>query len=495
MKNSNKLKQTTDRIILFFIYLSAFATALILVSIIGYITYRGLYRESRINKEILESRNIEYEFDNENYIFLVNKTLKRNSLNITELDQILEKGIKNWSSVSETRAKIKIISLFRKEKEINRTYDIRNISTAEEMIKIFKSEPGTIGIIPLSARGKINLKNLKILYLDKNCVAAGYKVTEIINNSRLAVLSEKDLVKITNGEVSNWKEVKGHDIPLEMLSTADQVAKSSGGFAVVDYRKAVESGVSIIPVSYVRKGANFTPGFLFDKPAKAGKAGGISTIIINTLFMIVLTLLFSVPVGVGAAVYLTEYAAAGKVLKIIRLGIETLAGIPSIIFGLFGFIFFVDILNMGIGLLSGSLTVAMMIIPVIIRTSEEALRSVPLSYREGSLALGAGLWYTIRKIVLPAAKPGILSGVILSIGRALGETAALVFTMGFDYRLANGIKSSARVLSVHLYQLVREGISFERAFATAFVLMCFIFIINTATIALVSGKTKYGEKQ
>ena len=119
--------------------------------------------------------------------------------------------------------------------------------------------------------------------------------------------------------------------------------------------------------------------------------------------------------------------------------------------------------------------------------------SVPMSYREGSLALGAGLWQTIRKVVLPAAKPGILSGIILSIGRALGETAALIFTMGFDYRLANGIKSSARVLSVHLYQLVREGISFERAFATAFVLMIFIFLINTATVAIVTGKNNNGE--
>ena len=320
-----------------------------------------------------------------------------------------------------------------------------------------------------------------------------YKVSEIINNKRLSVIKEIDLEKIINGDIDNWKQLEGHDIKLEILDTAEQVEKSEGGFAVVDYKDTEDLNVSIIPVKYIKRGGNFTLGFLFEKPVKAGKAGGISTIIINTVFMIILTLIFSVPVGVGAAVYLTEYASPGRLMRIIRLGVETLAGIPSIIFGLFGFIFFVDILKLGIGLLSGSLTTAMMIIPVIIRTSEEALKSVPMSYKEGSLALGAGLWQTIRKILLPAAKPGILSGIILSIGRALGETAALIFTMGFDYRLANGIQSSARVLSVHLYQLVREGISFERAFATAFVLMIFIFLINTATVAIVSGKNNNGE--
>ncbi len=494
MKKNNKIRQITDRAVLIFIYLSAASTALILISMIGYIAFRGLYRESRINKQILESDNIVYEFNNEKYIFIVNKKIQRNFIGIDEAEKILAKDIKNWSSISETRARIKLLSLFRENKEINSIYNIKNMNTAEELLKTLQENNGSIGIVPLDAREKLILKNLKILNINNECVAAGYKVSEIINNRKLAVLSEEDFKKIKDGKVENWKEVGGHDIPLEIMKKAEQVKKSEGGFAVVEYKKAVNAGVSIIPVSYVKKGANFTPGFIFDKPVKAGKAGGISTIILNTLFMIILTLIFSVPVGVGAALYLTEYASPGRTMRIIRLGVETLAGIPSIIFGLFGFIFFVDIMNMGIGLLSGSLTVAMMIIPVIIRTSEEALRSVPMSYREGSLALGAGLWYTIKKVILPAAKPGILSGVILSIGRALGETAALVFTMGFDYRLANGIKSSARVLSVHLYQLVREGISFERAFATAFVLMCFIFVINTTTIALVSGKNNNGEK-
>ncbi len=492
MKKNKTLRQLVDKSVLLLIYVCAASTAFILIGMIGYISYKGLYRETTSINRIIDSNNIIFELDNEEYNLIVDKKIKRNSLNITEIHEILKRDVKNWSSISESRAGINFVSLLNNN-NIDSKYEITDVSNAETFKKYLLTESGTIGFVKPDLIEKINMKGLKMLNINKQCVIAGYKVSEIINNKKLSVINENDLKKIIKGDIDNWKQLGGHDIKLEILDTAEQVEKSEGGFAVVDLDDTEDFNVSVIPVKYIKKGANFTLGFLFEKPVKAGKAGGISTIIINTVFMIILTLIFSVPVGVGAAVYLTEYAAPGRVMRIIRLGVETLAGIPSIIFGLFGFIFFVDILHLGIGLLSGSLTTAMMIIPVIIRTSEEALISVPMSYREGSLALGAGLWQTIRKVVLPAAKPGILSGIILSIGRALGETAALIFTMGFDYRLANGIKSSARVLSVHLYQLVREGISFERAFATAFVLMIFIFLINTATVAIITGKNNNGE--
>ena len=493
MKKNKTIRSIIDSLILILIYASAVSTALVLIGMIGYISFRGLYRETTTINQIIKSDNIIYKLDNEDYALIVNKKIKRDSLDITEIGEILSRDIKNWSSVSESRAEIKLISLLNNTKNINSKYFIADMRNFEDFRKYLLTKPGVIGFVKHDLIEKINLKGLKVLNVNTMCVAAGAKVSEIINNKKISVIDKRDFERIVNGEVDNWKQVGGHDLKLQRFDNIEQVEKSEGGFAVVDYMEASEKGLSIIPVKYKKKGANITPSFLFDKPVKAGKAGGISTIILNTGFMIILTLLFSVPVGVGAAVYLTEYAQPGRIMRIIRLGVETLAGIPSILFGLFGFIFFVDILHMGIGLLSGSLTTAMMIIPVIIRTSEEALIAVPAAYREGSLALGADLWYTIKKVVLPAAKPGILSGIILSIGRALGETAALVFTMGFDYRLANGIKSSARVLSVHLYQLVREGISFERAFATAFVLMVFIFLINTATVTILSGKNKYGE--
>jgi phosphate transport system permease protein len=206
--------------------------------------------------------------------------------------------------------------------------------------------------------------------------------------------------------------------------------------------------------------------------------GGISTIILNTLYMIVLTVLFAVPLGVAAAVYLVEYAKQGNLLSVMRLGTETLAGIPSIIFGLFGMLVFVDKLHFGFGLLSGCLTLTLMILPTIIRTSEEALKSVPRSLREGSLALGATKLATIARVVIPAAMPGIMTGIILGIGRAVGETAALLFTMGSNYKAAKGLFSSARVLSAHIYLLFAEGISFDKAFSTATVLIVVVLGFN-----------------
>jgi len=202
--------------------------------------------------------------------------------------------------------------------------------------------------------------------------------------------------------------------------------------------------------------------------------------------MVLLTLLFSVPPGLFAAIYLVEYARAGRLVRWIRLGTETLAGIPSIIFGLFGMLVFVQGFGWGISLLSGSLTVTLMILPTIVRTAEEALKSVPRTLQEGSLALGATKVQTIFKVVLPAAFPAIASGVILAVGRALGETAALIYTMGSNYNLTEGLFDSTRTLAVHIYLIIAEGISSDRAFAAGTVLIFFILVINTSARFLIN---------
>lgn len=201
--------------------------------------------------------------------------------------------------------------------------------------------------------------------------------------------------------------------------------------------------------------------------------------IINTLYITFLTLLISVPVGVLSAVYLTEYARKNSVfVKIIRITNETLAGIPSIVYGLFGFLAFVIARAWGYSMIAGVLTLAIMVLPVIIRTTEEALLSVDVTYREGSFALGAGKSRTVFKIVLPTAIPGILSGVILATGRIVGETAALIYTAGTVPDAAESLTSSARTLSVHLYSLLNEGLYTEQAYATAVVLLAVVLIIN-----------------
>jgi len=201
--------------------------------------------------------------------------------------------------------------------------------------------------------------------------------------------------------------------------------------------------------------------------------------IFNTVFITFLTLLIAVPIGIFSAVYLVEYAKKGsKLVKVIRVTTETLAGIPSIVFGLFGFLAFVIALGWGYSMIAGVLTLVMMVLPTIIRTTEEALLAVPNSYREGSFGLGAGKIRTIFKIIVPTAIPGILSGVILAIGRIVGETAALIYTSGTVAETATSLTDSARTLSVHLYCLLSEGLFTEQAYATAVILLLLVVGIN-----------------
>lgn len=201
--------------------------------------------------------------------------------------------------------------------------------------------------------------------------------------------------------------------------------------------------------------------------------------LINTVLMTILSLAVAAPLGIFAAIYLVEYARRGnRLVELVRITAETLSGIPSIVYGLFGSIFFVSVCKLGLSMLSGALTMAIMILPLVMRTTEEALKAVPDSFREGSFGLGAGRLRTIFRIVLPSAVPGILSGVILAIGRVVGETAALIFTAGTVAKLPKNILSSTRTLSVHLYTLANEGLHMEEAYATAVVLLLIVIVIN-----------------
>lgn len=201
--------------------------------------------------------------------------------------------------------------------------------------------------------------------------------------------------------------------------------------------------------------------------------------IINTITMVLMTLLIAVPFGIGSAIYLTEYAKRGnKVVPVIRMTTETLSGIPSIVYGLFGYMAFVRWLDWEYSLMAGIITLAIMILPLIMRTTEEALLAVPDSYREGSYGLGAGRLRTIFRVVLPSAMPGILSGVILGVGRIVGETAALIYTAGSVTGVPDSLMSSGRTLAVHMYALLSEGLYTDEAYATAVVLLVLVFIIN-----------------
>ncbi len=215
---------------------------------------------------------------------------------------------------------------------------------------------------------------------------------------------------------------------------------------------------------------------------------GIAGNIVNTLLIIMITMLIATPIGTGAAIYLNEYAKPGRIVDIIQFATETLAGIPSIIFGLFGMMFFGQTLGLGYSILTGSLTLILMVLPLITRNTQEALKTVPASYRQGAIGLGAGKWYTIRTILLPSSMPGIITGVILAVGRIVGESAALLFTAGSAKMLPDGITDifskifePGGTMTVQLYLSATSEGDFETAFGIAAVFLVIVFLINLAT--------------
>lgn len=227
--------------------------------------------------------------------------------------------------------------------------------------------------------------------------------------------------------------------------------------------------------------------FLTTEPSSLKGTFGIAGNVINTLYMIALTLVFATPIGVGAAIYLNEYAKPGKLVKIIEFTTETLSGIPSIIFGLFGMVFFGTTLHLGYSILTGALTMTLMVLPLITRNTQEALKTVPDSYRSGALGIGATKWYMIRTILLPSAMPGILTGIILSIGRIVGESAALLFTAGSAFLLPKTgmgyltkILESGGTLTIQLYLSMSKA-EYANAFGIAVVLLIIVILINLLT--------------
>jgi phosphate transport system permease protein len=233
-----------------------------------------------------------------------------------------------------------------------------------------------------------------------------------------------------------------------------------------------------------------TSSFLLQDPVDMGRHGGIFSTIVATAYVTVLAILLASPLGVGSAIYLTEYTREGWVTRIIRFGAECLAGVPSIILGLFGFVLFVMKLGFGWSILSGGLTLTIMVLPIIIRTSEEAIKAVPQEYRQVCYSLGLSKWQTITRIVLPSALPGISTGIMLSVGRSLGETAVLLFTAGAALRTPTSLFDSGRTMAVHFYILAREGISMPNAYGTAAILMISILLINIVAYTLMQHLMK-----
>ncbi len=219
--------------------------------------------------------------------------------------------------------------------------------------------------------------------------------------------------------------------------------------------------------------------FFLDSPRSMGREGGIFSTIVGTFALTIVAILFATPLGVGTAIFLGEYTREGRISRTIRFGIGCLAGVPSIIFGLFGFVFFVIYLNMGWSILSGGLTMAALILPTIISATEEAIRAIPYSFREVGYSLGGTKWQTVTRAVIPSALPGIFTGVILGICRSIEETAVVILTAGSSLLIPTSLFSPVRTMSVHFYILAREGISMEMAYGTGAALILLVLIVNT----------------
>ena len=529
IKNEQKKANTHFRITKRFdglatliLWIAAGITLGILVYILGFIVYKGFRSDNVIESEYINYGTVEsiLPWYSGESVLIVNKDLRLKEIYESDLESLYNGKPSNWGNINEQDLKVHPYILESAAGDFGKNTIFKD--NAASIAEAVESQEGALGLIPATMLNEIEDYNVNTIPVWSMSVGVNPSVFEIQNNVKMRYIDGEMLKDILRGRVSNWKEVGGIDLPLRLILpppgsyeynaylelaeiTPEKIPENTvrseygkdyyerinsykGAVGIILQQEADSQNLETLSYQFRKTGRNLQLWFLFEEPKRAGRVGGVSSIIVNTVYMILLTILFSTPLGIGAAVYLTEYAKQGRLVKILRLGTETLAGIPSIIFGLFGFIVFVGYMHLGIGLLSGTLTLTLMILPTIVRTAEEAIKSVPKSFRAGSLALGAGKWQTIYKVVIPAAAPGILTGVILAIGRAVGETAALLFTMGFDYRRVENLSTSARVLSTHLYQLVKEGISFDRAFATATVLIVIVLFVNVVSTKLVVRK-------
>ncbi|MFA6000587.1 MAG: phosphate ABC transporter permease PstA [Thermoleophilia bacterium] len=267
--------------------------------------------------------------------------------------------------------------------------------------------------------------------------------------------------------------------------------KAAHGLMALLTAIAVAPVIAIIVFLFIKGAPAITPEFLTAMPKNGMKAGGIFPAIVGTFYLVLGTIVFAVPVGTLAAVYLTEYATQGRLTRLIRLAIANMAGVPSVVYGLFGLGLFVLLLQFGTSLLSGSLTLGLLVLPVVITAAEEALLAVPQSFRQASLALGATRWQTIRRVVLPNAIPGIITGTVLAVGRAAGETAAIMFTVAafFLPNLPDSPFSQAMALPYHLYTISTQvpGMPDEIKWGTALVLLLLVLMF-TLTAAVVRAR-------
>ncbi|MFA7108650.1 MAG: phosphate ABC transporter permease PstA [Sphaerochaetaceae bacterium] len=496
-------RNTANDIWIIVIKLLSFLTIFLLALILGYLIFKGLYSSKQTSRTVLNT--IESNLDFEVYS-------SKNS-SIKELDwftlQKMGMGeIKNLRLLTKENVSFE---LYIEESQISKFASYLNLSEAQlrsHSIKLVNPQEITnyqkeSGKILITKKGEKIPNLFKKVKVSDDVLVVNNSVIQTFDNKRITKLDEKQIEKLRNNEISNWSQLNGPDlnalyIPENQINEVGSIEGSYSFAKAISFEKAGNLGITnleTLKVVHIIKGINLTLKYIISPAEESGKFGGIITIIANTIFLVILTIIIAGPLGIGAAIFLVEYAKKGKWTQFIRTGIDLLAGVPSIIFGLFGLIAFVNFLDFSFSLISGSLTMSLMVLPTIIKTSEEALKSVDKELISGSRALGATKIETIWKVVLPSSSKGILSGIILSIGRTVGETAALIFTLGSSTDLAKNIFSSSRSLSMHIYLIITEGLAINDAFSSALLLIVLVLIINISTRKIMEKGQKKNERQ
>jgi len=494
-------RKKTNRIALTIIQGLSFLTILILALMLTYLVYRGLRSDNLIQREVTNEVNTELPFD-----VYSSKNANLEEIDYFTLRDIIQGRVYSLRKVSNVNRDINLYiddSLFEYLSEYlvldsDEFFDdnINSINTTElsnnkSLLKELRKYDGSILIVEKNS----SISGFKKVEVSDSVIVVNPDVTKIFENKKIGNLKEDEVDALLAGKLSSWDELLGPPIDITLVSSLEKVENTAGAVMAVQassYQKAMEASMNItsLKVFHRQTKQNLTWNYIISPSEDEGKYGGIGTIILNTLVMVLLTVLLSTPISVAGAIYLVHYAKKGKLTATIKTGIDLLAAVPSIIFGLFGLLVFVQLLGFSFSLISGVLTLSIMILPTILRTSEEAIKTVSPSLIEASRGLGATKIETIFKIVLPSASRGITTGIVLAIGRAVGETAALIFTIGSSTAFVKGLGSSSRVLAQHIYLIITEGGSIDEAFASALVLIVLVLFINTITKLIMKKEIK-----
>ena len=489
-------RRTVDSIAITSIKVLALATVVILLLIVGYVAFRALVSTRQVYSETVPSMSSNVQ----PFEAVVHSKTRLTSLSYPVLKQLYGRNIFSLRKLTGVDADVTLyiergledsVASYLELDESSLSKSGHIVADREELLDAMKHIKGSIALVKPTAK-PLAERSLKQVRIEDMVLAVHQSVTALQQNVKLSSVDEHFIQSVLDGTYRSWDEVGGHRQPIVVMPEAALVSQTPGAVALVPYQEAEQYALGKLQVASKVVSGNLSLSYLVEKPVESGRYGGVSTIILNTLMMVALTIAIAAPLGVASAIFLAEYKVNARALQIIRTGIDLLASVPSILFGLFGLLVFVQLAGWSFSLLSGSMTVAIMILPTIIRTSEESLRAVHKGLREASVAMGATKWETIWKVVVPAASPGILAGIILAIGRAIGETAVLMYTIGSSTETATSILSSARVLSMHIYLTITEGQSLDKAFASALVLLVLVLFINMIARAIIRRVFSHG---